>query len=303
MAKTEIKMCCGHNSDILQCVGTKKITDYFVSWSKFDNGTVKYCKDCCDKIFKYYLEEYNDEKVALLYTLAKIDIPFIGQVYLDTLEKTNKFGNKVPLSVSSYISTLHKSQTNKDVYSDFSDTDCNVFELDIKGKTKLQKEEELSRLEKTWGIQDDISDYDFLEETFNRYTDGIDFVNSQQQDLYRDLCRDRLLLRKINDNRYNGEETIDKVQNRISKTMSILKVDQFESNKAKTLSEQSLFEKIRLCDANNVQDVYSEPSKYYDLNKIQYYNEKFSLRPLANMLVGHRDFSVNLDDIEEYDLK
>ena len=42
MAKTEIKMCCGHNSDILQCVGTKKITDYFVSWSKFDNGTVKY---------------------------------------------------------------------------------------------------------------------------------------------------------------------------------------------------------------------------------------------------------------------
>lgn len=303
MAKTEIKMCCGHNSDILQCVGTKKITDYFVSWSKFDNGTVKYCKDCCDKIFKYYLEEYNDEKVALLYTLAKIDVPFIGQVYLDTLEKTNKFGNKVPLSVSSYISTLHKSQTNKDIYSDFSDTDCNVFELDIKGKTKLQKEEELSRLEKTWGIQDDISDYDFLEETFNRYTDGIDFVNSQQQDLYRDLCRDRLLLRKINDNRYNGEETIDKVQNRISKTMSILKVDQFESNKAKTLSEQSLFEKIRLCDANNVQDVYSEPSKYYDLNKIQYYNEKFSLRPLANMLVGHRDFSVNLDDIEEYELK
>ena len=303
MAKTEIKMCCGHNSDILQCVGTKKITDYFVSWSKFDNGTVKYCKDCCDKIFKYYLEEYNDEKVALLYTLAKIDVPFIGQVYLDTLEKTNKFGNKVPLSVSSYISTLHKSQTNKDIYSDFSDTDCNVFKLDIKGKTKLQKEEELSRLEKTWGIQDDISDYDFLEETFNRYTDGIDFVNSQQQDLYRDLCRDRLLLRKINDNRYNGEETIDKVQNRISKTMSILKVDQFESNKAKTLSEQSLFEKIRLCDANNVQDVYSEPSKYYDLNKIQYYNEKFSLRPLANMLVGHRDFSVNLDDIEEYDLK
>ena len=111
------------------------------------------------------------------------------------------------------------------------------------------------------------------------------------------------MLRKINDNRYNGEETIDKVQNRISKTMSILKVDQFESNKAKTLSEQSLFEKIRLCDANNVQDVYSEPSKYYDLNKIQYYNEKFSLRPLANMLVGNRDFSVNLDDIEEYDLK
>ena len=110
------------------------------------------------------------------------------------------------------------------------------------------------------------------------------------------------MLRKINDNRYNGDETIDKVQNRISKTMSTLKLDQFESNRPKTLSEQSLFEKIRLCDENNVKDIYSEPSKYYDLNKVQYYNEKFSLRPLANMLVGNRDFSVNLEDIEQYDL-
>ena len=131
---------------------------------------------------------------------------------------------------------------------------------------------------------------------------GIEFINPQQEDLYKDLCRDRLLLRKINDNRYNGEETIDKVQNRISKTMSTLKLDQFETNKPKTLSEQSLFEKIRLCDENNVKDIYSEPSKYYDLNKVQYYNEKFSLRPLANMLVGNRDFSVNLEDIEQYDL-
>ena len=247
MAKTEIKMCCGHNSDILQCVGTKKITDYFVSWSKFDNGTVKYCKDCCDKIFKYYLEEYNDEKVALLYTLAKIDVPFIGQVYLDTLEKTNKFGNKVPLSVSSYISTLHKSQTNKDIYSDFSDTDCNVFELDIKGKTKSEKEEEINRLEKTWGIQDDISDYDFLEETFNRYTDGIDKedLTPSRLDLYKDLCLNRLTLRKINDNRYTGEETIDKVQSRTAKMMSILKIEQFEIAPKKSDSARILARQIR----------------------------------------------------------
>ena len=34
--------------------------------------------------------------------------------------------------------------------------------------------------------------------------------------------------------------------------MSTLKLDQFETNKPKTLSEQSLFEKIRLCDENNV---------------------------------------------------
>lgn len=301
--KEDIKMCCGHNSSILKCVGTKGVSNYYVSWSEFDDGLIKYCKECCDAIFKYYLEEYDDEKTALLYTLTKIDIPFIEQVYIDTIDKTNKFGNKVPLSVGSYIATLHKSQSNKSIYKDFSDTDCNIFELNTQGKTKEDKKNELTRLEKVWGIQDTEEDYEFLEETFSRYTDGVEFVSNQQEDLYRDLCRDRLLLRKINDGRYNGDENIDKIQNRIGKTMSTLNIDKFESNKAKTLSEQSLFEKIRLCDSKNVAEVYSEPTKYYDLNKIQYYNEKFSLRPLANMLVGNRDFSVSLDDIEQYELK
>ena len=291
MAKTEIKMCCGHNSDILQCVGTKKITDYFVSWSKFDNGTVKYCKDCCYKIFKYYVEEYNVEKVALLYTLAKIDIPFIGQVYLDTLEKTNKFGNKVPLSVSSYISTLHKSQTNKDIYSDFSDTDCNVFELDIKGKTKSEKEEEINRLEKTWGIQDDISDYDFLEETFNRYTDGIDKedLTPSRLDLYKDLCLNRLTLRKINDNRYTGEETIDKVQSRTAKIMSILKIDQFEIAKKKSDIERILERQIWEIENTEPAELVDK-EEYKDFLNIESDWGKGILRCVKNLLIGSKDY-------------
>ena len=113
--------------------------------------------------------------------------------------------------------------------------------------------------------------------------------------------------RKINDNRYKGDETIDKVQNRISKTMATLKVDQFESNRPKTASEQALFEKIRLCDEKNVKDVYNHPTKDLkdreDYDKIKAYNELFSLRPLGNMLVGHRDFNVSLEDLDQYDLR
>lgn len=301
MAKMD-KICLGHN--MFGCIGTKPKTGYYVSWSQFDkDGTMTYCKECCEKIYQKYLDTFKDEKVALLFTCAKLDIPFIQEVYKETENKINKAGNKVEVSVGSYLSVLHRQQTKKEVYSDFSKSDINIFDLDIKALSMSEKEEQLKKFEKDWGLQDCIEDYEFLEETYNKYTTNVDFVNSQQIDLYRDLCRDRLLLRKINDNRYNGEESIDKIQSRIAKTMSILKVDVFESNKAKTLSEQSLFEKIRLCDANNVEDVYSEPNKFYDLNKIQYYTEKFSLRPLANMLIGHRDFNVNLDDIEEYNLE
>ena len=195
------------------------------------------------------------------------------------MEKTNKFGNKVPLSVSSYISTLHKSQTNKDIYSDFSNTDCNVFELDIKGKTKSEKEEEINRLEKTWGIQDDISDYDFLEETFNRYTDGIDKedLTPSRLDLYKDLCLNRLTLRKINDNRYTGEETIDKVQSRTAQIMSILKIER--------ILERQIWEIENTEPAELV-----DKEEYKDFLNIESDWGKGILRCVKNLLIGSKDY-------------
>lgn len=298
--KTEnVRMCKGHNAPLLNCVGQIKESDFYTSWSNFYDGKVPYCKKCTQKIFEYYLNETKTEKTALYFTLMKLDIPFIQEVFDSVVNKSNYSVDKL---VGTYIGELQRKRSSKEIWCDFSSSDIESNEIESKVQTVAERKRELKDLEHKWGLQDCVEDYDFLEETFNRYTEGVDFINSQQIDLYKDLCRDRLLLRKINDNRYNGEETIDKVQNRISKTMSTLKLDQFESNKPKTLSEQSLFEKIRLCDENNVKDIYSEPSKYYDLNKIQYYNEKFSLRPLANMLIGNRDFSVNLEDIEQYEL-
>ena len=294
--KTEkVRLCKGHNSPLLNCLGDMRESEFYTSWSKFTDGKVQYCKTCVNKIYEYYLKETGSDKTALYFTLMKLDIPFIEEVY-------NSIAEKKAVTISTYITTLQRRTTCQEVWSDFTATDVKLDKDEVHIQTVDDKKKELNRLEKIWGKQDCVEDYDFLEETFNRYTQGMEFVNPQQEDLYKDLCRDRLLLRKINDNRYSGEESLDKVQNRISKTMSILKVDQYESNRPKTLSEQSLFEKIRLCDENNVKDVYSEPSKYYDLNKVQYYVEKFSLRPLANMLVGNRDFSVNLEDIEEYDI-
>ena len=291
----KVRLCKGHNAPLLNCVGDVVETEFYNSWSNFSDGKVPYCKKCLQKIFEYYKNETNSEKTAAYFTLMKIDTPLIEEIFDGVVNKKGSF------NLSTYMTELQKRDSNKDIWQDFSGTDVELKDIS-EVKTIAERKKEIDTLEKKWGIQDCIEDYDFLEETFNRYTQGVEFVNSQQEDLYKDLCRDRLLLRKINDNRYNGDESIDKVQNRISKTMSTLKLDQFESNRPKTLSEQSLFEKIRLCDENNVKDIYSEPSKYYDLNKVQYYNEKFSLRPLANMLVGNRDFSVNLEDIEQYEL-
>lgn len=306
-----VTLCMGHNTPMLKCIGLKKESEYFSSWSPFHaNGKVPFCKECCNKIFQYYLDETKTAKAALYYTLMKMDTPFIKEVYekVNDMSTTgNVNGRKIPISIGAYMNTIRKYSKNKEIWTDFSATNVDITDVDTKIQSREIKQKEMDQWEIDWGKQDEITDYEFLNDTFVRYTKNVEFVNPQQIDLYRDLCRDRLILRKINDGRYNGDESIDRVQNRIAKTMSILKVDQFTSNRPKTASEQSLFEKIRLCDEKNVKDVYNNPTKDLkarkDYDAIKEYNELFSLRPLGNMLVGHRDFNVSLEDLDKYDLR
>lgn len=287
--KTEkVRLCKGHNSPLLNCLGDIRISEYYVSWSKFTDGYVPYCKNCVNKIYEYYLKETNSDKTALYFTLMKLDIPFIEEIY-------NSIAEKKTVTISTYISSLQRRTTCKDIWSDFSATDVEINKKEVHMRTVEDIKTELSNFERTWGKQDCIEDYDFLEETFKRYTQGIEFTNPQQEDLYKDLCRDRLLLRKINDNRYSGEESLDKVQNRISKTMSILKLDQFEKVKDKTDIEKILEKQIWEIENTEPAEVVDK-EEYKDFLNIESEWGNHILRAMKNLLTGSKDYpNINQD--------
>ena len=284
MKTTEkVRLCKGHNSPLLNCIGDVRESEFFNSWSKFSDGKVFYCKNCVQKIYQYFLDETKSEKSATYFTLMKIDIPFIEEVYQKAINKKTQY------SVGTYIAELHKSTQNKDIWGDSSLSNIDLSNTESIVKTVENKKIELSNLEKIWGRQDSVEDYDFLEETFKRYTKGIEFSNPQQEDLYKDLCRDRLLLRKINDNRYNGEETLDKVQNRISKTMSTLKVDQFEKQKDKSDIEKILEKQIWEIENTEPAEVVDK-NEYKDFLNIESEWGNHILRAMKNILSGSKDY-------------
>lgn len=278
----KVRLCKGHNSPLLNCLGDIRESEFYPSWSKFTDGKVPYCKTCINKIYEYYLQETGSNKTALYFTLMKLDIPFIEEVY-------NSIAEKKTVTISTYITTLQRRTTCQDIWSDFTATDVNIDQNEVHMQTVDDKKKELDNLEKTWGKQDCIEDYDFLEETFKRYTQGIDFSNPQQEDLYKDLCRDRLLLRKINDNRYSGEESLDKVQNRISKTMSILKVDQFEKTKGKTDIEKILEKQIWEIENTEPAEVVDK-EEYKDFLNIESEWGNHILRAMKNIISGSKDY-------------
>ncbi len=227
-------------------------------------------------------------------TCAEMGVPFIKEVYkryADEYESRN-----LKYSFAGYYSKLN-TQRIVNEWSGFFETDVDYN--DIKGVSEHQQniQADVDRLKLEWGVQT-TEDYKFLIYLYNKYTKDIEFENPQQEDLYRDLCLARLELRKIQQG--DSVEDLTKAQTRVLTLMNKLKLDDFNSNKPKNLSEQSLFHKIMLIDENNVQDIYKEPRKFADFNRYIEYIEKFSLRPLKNMLTGTREFDVDLTDLDKY---
>ena len=145
----------------------------------------------------------------------------------------------------------------------------------------------------------------FLQRTYDRYTSNIEDITVQQEDLYRDLCRDRLLLRKLSENALDENDMITKVQSRIQNLMKTLKLDNFDGNQKRTLSEQSFIEKTKMFEETKPLEVMAkiDKSKFVDYSKRKKYYEDLVLRPLCNTLAGHKDFNIDMSDLEVYNIK
>ena len=265
----------------------------------FPKGLVPYCKDCCNAMLKYYLKKTGTLEASMWYVCARLDIPFIKRVF-DTVQDRNKDINKFLDNYYAYLWGCHSMKKALDTWESFADSDVSFEEIkttvkDIEG-IKAQKED----LELKWGIQECKEDYQYLEYLYQRYTQNV-ITNPYQEDLYRDLCLARLEKRKIEQEKSSSD--ITKTQARILTLMNKLGLDDFEQSKPKSLSEQLIFAKIAQIEMTKPADLYKEPTKYKDFNKVRKYYKDICLRALKNTLAGTRDFDINMDNLSDYNLE
>lgn len=276
----------------------------------FPSGYIPYCKDCCNDMLRYYLKKTGTMESAMWYVCARLDMPFIKRVFEAALAVKNNAQTKSGKAdeeynfVDYYYNYLWGTRSMKkalDTWDSFADSDVDYNEInitvkDIDGIKAQQKELELK-----WGHQETEEDYSFLEYLYGKYTHGVKIENPQQEDLYRDLCLARLEKRKIEEGK--NDTDISKTQARILNLMKTLKLDDFESTKPKTLSEQLMFAKIAQIEMTQPCDLYKEPQKYKDFNKVRKYYQDICLRPLKNTLAGTRDFDIDVDNLQDYQLE
>ena len=289
--KKNVITCAGEGQSLLKCTGGKLENDFYPTFNMWGNGRSCYCKKCLDKIYDYYYKNSNEnDKLALYYTLMKENIPFITDIY-DKLKP--KYGKITP---NRYIQEYAKTTQKQSLWSDFSASDFKLIE------NESMSDPQMIEWEKNWGSQT-IEGYKFLDETYDKYLDSFDEMSTAQQDLLRDLCTYRWILRQINDGNYAGDLNQEKVQAQISKLLSILKLDNFAEKKEYTLSEQLIFNKIAQIELTKPADLYKEPTKYKDFNKVRKYYQDICLRALKNCLIGTKEFNVDMDNLNEYVLE
>jgi hypothetical protein len=230
---------------------------------------------------------------------ALLDIPFIKRVF----EKVQDMHVETDKFFETYYTYLWGTKSMKkalDSWESFADSDVGFEEISATVKDveaiKVQKD----ALELKWGLQESEEDYQYLEYLYDRYTQGI-IKNPYQEDLYRDLCLARLEKRKIEQNQSSFD--ITKTQARILTLMNKLGIDDFEVSKPKSLSEQLMFAKIAQIEMTKPCDLYKEPTKYKDFNKVKKYYKDICLRALKNTLAGTRDFDIDMTNLSDYNLE
>ena len=265
----------------------------------FPKGYVPYCKDCCNDMLQYYLKKTGTIEASMWYVCALLDIPFIKRVFEKTQSKqvgSDKF-------IETYYNLLWGNFSMKkalDTWESFSDSDVGFEEISGVTKTDEGIKAQIEKLELDWGYQESEDDYRYLEYLYNKYTQNTEFENPQQEDLYRDLCLARLEKRKAEQGKIDTDMT--KIQSRILTLMNKLKLDEFNSTKPKTVSEQLIFAKIPMVEEHDSWELYNRQKKYENDSQVRKYLKDLVLRPILNFVCDNKNYNVNIDDVSQYDL-
>ena len=265
------------------------------AFSNFHNHVVvgkKYlpiCKSCCSKKLKDYIIATGNDGAGLWCLLAEFGIPFLKEIWVPTqkivFESTNA-GRKPDLFLT-YIRTLKELGIVAQGFWQ-SDMMLNDF-IDIKNqKNKKEKEEEkilnLKEQQRIWG-KFDSEDYEFLNFTFNEYTQDLLEMDANLIRRYRDLAKAELRKRKADE---SGDiQEIAKAQDNLKKMLDMLNLSDFK--KGEVDERKQFVDRIAWMMEETEPAEEEDESKYRDIAGYEELYNDF-MRSMRNTLTGDRRY-------------
>lgn len=262
-------------------------------FSNFHNHVIvgkKYlpmCKACCSKKLKDYITATKNDAAGLWCLLAELGIPFLREVWEPAqkivFESTNA-GRKPDLFLT-YLRTIKElGITVKGFWQSDMMLDDFIKIREDNAEEEIKEVINLNEQQKIWG-KFEPEDYEFLNFTFNEYTQELLEMDANLIRRYRDLAKAELRKRKADESGDIGE--ITKAQDSLNKQLALLKLNNFKDNKQS--DTEKFIERMAWNIENTKPAECEDTQKYKDFSNFGI-NWEDIMRTVRNLVAGSREY-------------
>lgn len=262
------------------------------AFSNFHNHVVvgkKYlpiCKSCCSKKLKDYITVTKNDAAGLWCLLAELGIPFLREVWEPTqkivFESTNA-GRKPDLFLT-YLRTLKELGIIVEGFWQSNMMLDDFVEIRESKKEEVKEVVDLNEQQKIWG-KFEVEDYDFLNFTFNEYTQDLLEMDANLIRRYRDLAKAELRKRKADE---SGDiQEIAKAQDNLKKMLDMLNLSDFKKNESD--ERKQFIDRIAWMIEETEPAEEEDESKYRDIAGYEKIYDSF-MRSMRNILTDDRNY-------------
>ena len=245
-----------------------------------------WCKTCTGAKLREYIKKTGSEGAGLWCLLAECGIPFLRDVWNSTqkiISEGTGAGRKPDLFLT-YVRTLKEFGI---IVEGFWQSDVMLDEfIEVYGEGKEEQEEllDLKEQERIWG-KFEADDYDFLNFTFNEYTQELLEMDANLIRRYRDLCKAELRKRKADE---SGDiQEIAKAQDNLKKMLDMLNLSDFK--KGEVDERKQFVDRIAWMMEETEPAEEEDESKYRDIAGYEALYNDF-MRSMRNILTGDRRY-------------
>ena len=245
-----------------------------------------FCKTCCNKKLRDYISVTKSEGAGLWCLLAELGIPFFKDVWENTQKivfEATGAGRKPDLLLT-YLRTFKEFGI---VGQGFWQSDMMLDDFVEIGENKEEENKEvidLNEQQRIWG-RFEVEDYDFLNFTFNEYTQNLLEMDANLIRRYRDLAKAELRKRKADE---SGDiQEIAKAQDNLKKMLDMLNLSDFKKNESD--ERKQFIDRIAWMIEETEPAEEEDESKYRDIAGYEKIYNDF-MRSMRNILTGDRNY-------------
>lgn len=244
------------------------------------------CKTCCTKKLKDYITATKSEGAGLWCLLAELGIPFLKEVWEPSQKivfESTSAGRKPDLFLT-YLRTIKELGI---VVEGFWQSDMMLDEFVEIGKSHQEEYEEildLNEQQRIWG-KFEPDDYEFLNFTFNEYTQDLLEMDANLIRRYRDLAKAELRKRKADESGDMNE--IKNAQAVLNNQLTLLKLNNFKDNKQS--DTEKFIERMAWNIENTKPAECEDTQKYEDFSNFGI-NWEDIMRTVKNLVSGSREY-------------